>query len=65
MEHEMPKKIIDYVPKKKKDLEVHLVQAKCNRELVEATTAQREKDGITWVDFMEASMRRYLEESKK
>lgn len=65
MENPMPKKLIDYVPKKKKDLETHLVQAKCNRELTEAVTAQREKDGISWVEFFEASMRRYLEESKK
>jgi hypothetical protein len=56
----MAKKLEDYVPEKPE--EIQLVQAKCDKKLVEAVIAKKGK--MTWVDFMEASMRRYLEEHK-
>lgn len=56
----MAKKLEDYVPAKAE--ETQLVQAKCDKKLVEAVIAK--KGNMTWVDFMEASMRRYLDEQK-
>ena len=56
----MAKKLEDYVPEK--PTEVQLVQARCDKKLVEAVIAAKKK--MSWVDFMEASMRRYLDEQK-
>ena len=53
------KTLDNYLPKQ---VEVKSVQARVRASLVDATAAELDKRGNTWVEFIESSMQRFLEE---
>ena len=58
----MAKTIHDHLPKKTETIPV---QAKCDKDLAVATKEELDRQGITWRNFIEASMKRFLEEAAK
>lgn len=55
--------LLKYLPEKKQQDRV-LVQAKVDADIHTKAKAAMKKDGITWQDFIVASLKRYLDERK-